>query len=258
MRVWLAGSPWRLTGAWLALAGLGASAGLRVLEQPVLTVLLAVLLADPVWGALWAQITGFEPVETARQPNLPYACPGSPAARLAGWYRQAPVLVIAGVGAWLLGPTALILTAIVFLLALVAAVARRANLLGWIGWLQALVQVTLPFGLGVTLAGPWPDGAVGLRLAGLALGLTLLGRSGHPASAGERPEAVLFLAGLGSALVAAVMLAAGRPILLGLVVLLAAGPLLILARSASAGRSVQFWWWLLALLASAGLGLGIA
>lgn len=258
MRVWLADSPWRLTGAWLALAGLVASAGLRVLEQPVLTVLLAVLLADPIWGALWVQTTGFAPLDREQRPNLPYGTPGSPAARVAGWYRHLPVLVLAAVGAWLLSPAALILTAVVWLLALVGAAARQANFSGWVGWLQALVQVTLPFALGVTLAGPWPGGTAGLLLAGLAFGLTLLGRACHPASAEDSPGSVLFLAGLGSMLIAAVMLVAGQFLLVGIVVLLAAGPLLILSRSTRNGRAVQFWWWLLALAASVGLGLGLA
>jgi len=253
MRVWLAGSPWRLAGAWLALAGLVASAGLRVLDLPFSTVALLVLLVDPAWGALWTQFVGQADMGSVdRRSHLPYAREVSPAVRLHDWYQPLPAILMAGVLAWLLGGFGLPFTGVVLLLAVLGWLAARAGLAdSWHGWLLAVVRVALPFSLGVMLTGPWPDGPTGLWLAGLAVGFTLLAAAEQ---SGTRSGTML-LAGLGSSLVIGVALATGSLLLVGVATLLAAGPLLLLVRPESAlPGAVQVWWWLLAIVASLGLG----
>ncbi|MFZ2361779.1 MAG: hypothetical protein WA040_20750, partial [Anaerolineae bacterium] len=57
LRLWLAGSPWRLSGGWLLLAGWLAAAGQQIWSGPWLAALLALALTEVVWGALWWQLT---------------------------------------------------------------------------------------------------------------------------------------------------------------------------------------------------------
>jgi len=250
-----------LTGAWLALAGLVATAGLRVQHQSLQTVFLALLLVEPVWGALWAQISSEnspEPLPAGPRLALPYIQGGSPAAGLAGWLPQAPVLVVAGLLAWLTGGPGLALTGLVALLAVIARLAGRAGLSWMVDWLQTLDRVTLPFGLGVLLMQTWPSGRPGATLLLVMAGFTLLARAGIGPRPGERARPLL-LAGSGSLALVVALLLAGQMVAAGLAALLAAGPLLLLARPDLAGSgAIQGWWWLLALVVTLALALGAA
>lgn len=260
MRVWLAGSPWRLTGVWLALAGLVASAGLRVQIQSLWSIALALLLADPLWGALWAQIAeGATATRPLSRPRLPYAVADSPAGQLWRWLGQAPVIVVAGLVAWLLGPLAMALTGLALVLASIGGLASRAGLNSWVGWLRALTQVTLPFTLGVTLAGPWPAQPEGLWLASLLTAFTLLAVATELFGLNGARGDITALAMAGTAVCAFTLLVAGLPLVAGLIVLLAVGPLLALQRADLVRpAALQTWWWLLAMVAALSLGLGSA
>jgi hypothetical protein len=88
-QVWLGQMLWRPAAAWAMLAGL-LSGGLFV--QPVelawSTVVLLLLLVDPLWGSLWRIAGGRIELLSLREANsqthvsLPYLRPGSPAAKL--------------------------------------------------------------------------------------------------------------------------------------------------------------------------------
>ena len=282
MRMWLAGSPWRLTGAWLVLAGLVAAAGLRVRQQPLLTIALALLLADPVWGALWQQIAerADRTPSSGRpwHPRLPYADPAGPAGRMFGWRQPGllpaivsdvlPIVLLAALVALLLGRQAVVLTASAIALAGLGWLTCRAGLAVWTQGLNALVHAGLPFLLGVSLVTPWPALPLAYWLLGLAAGYALLAWSGLLVLAGAacgaahlppsppRRSIALGLAVVGSCLVVGVLLWAGRPLAAGAAGVLAAAPLFLIARSEPmSGRAIQFWWWLLALGAAAALGL---
>lgn len=282
LRFWLAGSPWQVTGGWLMLAGLVAAAGLDGLKQPLLPLLLALLLAGPVWGAMWSQLLMLEPWPgsgSAHRPLLPYVNQSSPAGRLLGWGQPGalsailrgglPLVGLALLIGLLVGRIALVLSGVVLALAILGNVAQRARLVGLVYWLQALVQSALPFGLGVSLAGPWPSLPPGGWLVGLAAGFTLLARAsaelascrvaaGDDSAALAAHRTLLLIAGAGSAIVVAVLLAAQQPLAGGLLALIAAAPLLMVVRPArSVARSANFWWWLLVMGAAGALGLGI-
>ena len=275
LRMWLAGSPWRLTGGWLVLAGLVASAGLRVREQPLLDLVLALVLVEALWGGLWLQIVLPAQLPGAlvgRRPRLPYANPTGPAGRLLGW-RQGddlpglvrgvvPLLAAALLVAWLVGTVALALTAVAVVLATLAGLSRRAGLPTWVQWLHALVLATLPFVLGISLAGPWPVGPVGWRLIALATSYTLLAGVSlavtNQGAAAATGLPLLLQAGLGAGIVIGVLLLSGQVVAAGLEALLVTAPLLILARPAMARpRTLNGWWLLLVLTSSLAIGLGI-
>lgn len=279
LRLWLADSPWRMSGGWLALAGLLAAAGTRLPEHPLLPILLALALTEVLWGALWSQLVPRHawPLHQAQQrPALPYVQPGSVAARLLGWSEPGPAAAMARAGlpllavvALLAGPAgepALVASGCAVLAVLLGMAAQRAGLADLTCWLQALVQITLPFALGVALAGPWPAAPQGVELAALGLGYTLVGRAfiaGQPVVRHEEQSALaanpgpLLLAIGGAGLVTAVLLVNGQPLAAGVVVLLATAPLLTLSGAYGAGkaaRAVQPW--LLALTLASGIAVG--
>jgi len=273
LRLWLAGSPWRLSGGWLLLAGLVAAAGQQVWSGPWLAVLLALALTEVVWGALWWQLASPQawPLHGAsRRPALPYIQPDSPAGRLLGWPRPGAAAAVAKAGlplaalalllALAINRLALPLTGLVLLAVLLAMAAQRARLAGLLGWLQALVQIALPFALGLSLAGAWPPEPQGAFLLGLGLGYTLLARALISALP-ETPTARmlhLLIAAAGLAAILAVLLAARLPLAAGVVGLLAVAPLLLLARSdGRPSRSAQPWLLAVVLLSAAAVGLGI-
>lgn len=273
LRLWLAGSPWRLSGGWLLLAGWLAAAGQQIWSGPWLAALLALALTEVVWGALWWQLTLPQrwPLRAARRrPALPYIQPDSPAGRLLGWPNPGAAAAVARAGlplaalalllAWAISPLALLLTALVVLAVLLGMAAQRARLDGLLGWLQALVQIALPFALGLSLAGAWPPGAHGVSLLGLGLGYTLLARA-LVASGPETPSGRmlhLLLAAAGLAAILAALLAAQLPLAAGVVGLLAVAPVLLLARSEGRPvRAAQPWLLALVLLSAAAVGLGI-
>ncbi len=273
LRLWLAGSPWRLSGGWLLLAGLMAAAGQQVWSGPWLAVLLALALTEVVWGALWWQLASPQawPLHGARhRPALPYIQPDSPAGRLLGWPKPGAAAAVARAGlplaalalllALAINRLALFLTGLALLAVLLGMAAQRARLGGLLGWLQAMVQIALPFALGVSLAGAWPPEPQGAFLVGLVLGYTLLARA-LVSTLPETPTAPmlrLLIAAAGLAAILAVLLAARLPLAAGVVGLLAVAPLLLLARSdGRPSRSAQPWLLAVVLLSAAAVGLGI-
>lgn len=282
LRFWLAGSPWQVTGGWLLLAGLVAAAGLDGLQQPLLPLLLTLLLAGPVWGALWSQLLmlkAWPGSGSDHRPLLPYVSQTSPAGRLLGWGQPGalsaivrgglPLVGLALLVGVLVGRLALVLSGAALALAILGNLAHRARLAGLVYWLQALVQSALPFGLGVSLAGPWPSLPQGGWLVGLAAGFTLLARASAELAVYRTPSdddsavlaahrSLLLIASAGSAIVVGVMLAAQQPLAGGVLALIAAAPLLLVVRPArAAARFANFWWWLLVMGAALALGLGI-
>lgn len=265
LRMWLDGSPLRVAGAWTMLAGLVAAAGWMSWEaEALLAIVLALLLADPIWGGLWAQIASRSVWPGRRQPShlgwLPYASQaglggraGLPAALVT---EVIPLLLVALIVAWLLGPRAIWLTMIVALLCALGWLAWRSSLVTVAFWLQALVQVTAPFALGVSLAQITPTWPASAALMALAGGLTCLARADFAVGAHE--PFPLLLAVVGSMLVVGSAVIVGQPLAAGFLALLAAGPLLLLARPLAVRRvAVQVWWWLLAMAAAVVLGTGI-
>lgn len=279
LRVWLAGSPWRLTAGWLVLVALLATLGSDILDQPLLQLAFALVLAELLWMALWMQLVPPRPWPgrlARRRPALPYIAPGSPAARLLGWQQPGtlaaivrggvPLVLLALLIAYVLGPTALLLTAFVVAVVVVATITRRAGLIGLTHWLHALLIVGPPIALGLSLAGVWPVLPESLWLGGLAIGAFFLARVAvespalplDTAASGSGGLYHILLAGAGVAALAGVMLIARKPLALGVVVLLATAPLLTVARPTRVGHGVfQGWCLLLVLVAAAALGLGL-
>jgi hypothetical protein len=273
LRLWLAGTPWRLSGGWLLLAGLIAAAGQQAWRGPWLPVLLALALAEVIWGALWWQIvpTRTWPLHRARRrPALPYIQPASPAGRLLGWPEPGAAAAVARAGLPLaglavvlalpIGQVAVALTGAVLLAVLLGMTARQAGLTGLAGWLQAVVQVALPFALGVSLLGQWPPAPQGAFLLGLGLGYTLLARSLVQSSQRtvNGPLVHLLFAGGGFAAILAVLLVTGQSLAAGVVGLLAVAPLLLLARSdGSQARVAQPWLLATVIVSSAAIGFGL-
>ncbi|HNS01804.1 MAG TPA: hypothetical protein PKM78_05410 [Anaerolineae bacterium] len=275
LRLWLAGSPWRLSGGWLALAGLIAAAGPELGQGPWLPIALALALAEAFWGALWWQLVPAQawPLHrAARRPALPYIQPGSPAGRLLGWQQPgaaaaitragAPLALLALLLALAISPLAVVLTGAVILLALLAMAARQAGLAGLVRWLYALVFAALPFALGVAvgLAGQWPSASQGPWFLTLAVGYTLLGRAlaPDPQPAPRHGLMRLLTAAAGFGLAAATLLGSGLLLAGGAVGLLAVAPLLILARADDQPPAAAQPWTLAAILVSAAaLGFGI-
>jgi hypothetical protein len=152
------------------------------------------------------------------------------------------------------------LTGAVLLAVLLGMTARQAGLTGLAGWLQAVVQVALPFALGVSLLGQWPPAPQGAFLLGLGLGYTLLARSLVQSSQRtvNGPLVHLLFAGGGFAAILAVLLVTGQSLAAGVVGLLAVAPLLLLARSdGSQARVAQPWLLATVIVSSAAIGFGL-
>lgn len=275
LRLWLAGSPWRPSGGWLALAGMVAAAGPALGHGPWLPLLLALALAEMLWGALWWQLVPARrwPLHRAqRRPTLPYIQPASPAGRLLGWPEPgvaaaitragAPLAALALLLALAISPLAILLTGAVIALVLLAMVARQAGLSALVGWLYALVVAALPFALGVAMGarGQWPPAPLGPWLLGLALGYSLLARAltpraGHSSANGS---ARLLIAAAGFVALLITLLASRHMLAAGVVGLLAVAPLLILAQANGRPPAAAQPWTLAAILVSAAaLGFGI-
>jgi hypothetical protein len=275
LRLWLAGSPWRLSGGWLAVAGLIVAAGEEIWLGPWLPVLLALTLAEALWGALWWQLVPAQrwPLHRAQhRPALPYIQPASPAGRLLGWPEPGvaaaitragvPLIALALLVSVAISPLAVALTGAVALLVLLAMAARQAGLTGLVGSLYALVVAAMPFTLGVALGsgGQWPPAPQSAWLLGLGLGYCLLARALAPGDAQPAAGGLLRLltAAAGFAALAVVLLASGRLLAAGAVGLLAAAPLLLLARADGRQPAAAQPWMLAATLVSAAaLGFGI-
>ncbi len=254
MRVALREGPWRIAAAWSLVAVLLATGILsrpEALDGPRL--LLFFLLADPLWGGIWAALTRPEVVDEAAvqaRPlpiRLPYLRPGSPAARLLGLHgfseqtlrvRMAlPVLGLALLVAGVLGPMAVVLT----------GVALLASLAGWVGqrvdWVPSLLfhsvmAVGLPWALGVLAFAP-ADASSGLLwwVGGLWTALLWLG---HRHAAGGSQVESLALGGIQLALVT-VLGVWGSPVWVGLLVVLFLPTWIALLQGRSLHR-IQVWW----------------
>jgi hypothetical protein len=155
---------------------------------------------------------------------------------------------------------ALLLTGLVFLAVLLGMAAQQAGLKGLSGWLQSLVQLALPFVLGVSLAGSWPPAPQGVLLMGLCAGYILLARSlvTWPQQTPASHALNLLIAGAGFAAILGVLLAARLPLAAGAVGLLAVAPLLLLSRlDGNPARSAQPWLLSATMLSASALGFGI-
>jgi hypothetical protein len=171
-----------------------------------------------------------------------------------------PLAALAILLALPIGQAALLLTGLVLLTVLLGMAAGQAGLTGLAGWLQALIQATLPFALGVALAGQWPSPPQGAYLVSLGLGYTLLARSLvlAPRQSPSSRVADLLIATGGFASILVVLLAAWQPLAAGVVGLLAVAPLLLLARmDDQQQRTAQPWLLAAVLFSSAAVGFGI-
>lgn len=160
---WLEQFPWRPTAAWAAVAALLATGlGWQAFSGEWRTIILLLLLVDPIWGSIWRLAAGRDellPLHTKVTPHpvwLPYLKPESPAARLFDWnYVRAvpllfrvglPSLLLALVVAAVLDPLAIWLTGAVFLASVLAWIVRR-SLNSSANFLHSLVTVALPASL---------------------------------------------------------------------------------------------------------------
>jgi hypothetical protein len=157
---WLEQFPWRPTAAWAAVGALLASGlGWQAFRTEWRSIILLLLLVDPLWGSIWRLAAGraeLLPLQTRVVPHavwLPYLKPDSPAARLFDWnYVRAvpllfrvglPTLSLALVVAAVLDPLAIWLTGAVFLASVLAWIVRRA-LNSSANFLHSLVTIALP------------------------------------------------------------------------------------------------------------------
>ncbi len=167
---WLEQFPWRPTAAWAAIAALLATGlGWQAFTGEWRTIILLLLLVDPIWGSIWRLAAGRDellPLQTKVAPRpvwLPYLKAESPAARLFDWnYLRAvpllfrvglPSLLLALVVAAVLAPLAIWLTGAVFLASVLAWIVRR-TLHSSANFLHSLVTVALPATLALTLFPP--------------------------------------------------------------------------------------------------------
>jgi hypothetical protein len=175
LRIWLAKYPLAMAPAWAVLAGALAAGRLHWRREDGLQLLGALLLADGLWGQLWALLVpeeGSVAPETALPGGVaapvPYSSPQSPLSRFWRWltfpggsregvspvevWRAAVLALLSTVAlAWLLGPIAMAMTALSLLDAVLARFLRAT------GPMRALVQAIFEIGL------PW---LLALRLFG--------------------------------------------------------------------------------------------
>jgi len=206
LRLWLARQPLRLAPAWATLAGALASSGLRWRREDGLLLLLAIFLADGLWGQLWTLLARRgSPTSQSRRaasgplvPPLPYAALEAPISRLwrwlagdlgsveegqpaATWQALLMATLFAFGLALLLGPPALLLTAVAL------ALAGLAHYFPWPSLRGALAQAVFEIGLAWLLGhrlfagltrGSWPSLVIGGGYALLHMGVLALS-GGH-------------------------------------------------------------------------------
>lgn len=162
---WLEQFPWRPTAAWAVIAAL-LTAGINPLTLDWRTVVLVLLLADPLWGSIWRLAAGREellPLQSVAARHkvwLPYLLSGSPAARLLDWNQSRalpllfrvglPSLLLAGGIAVVLTPVAIWMTLCVFLFSVLGWITRR-SFQSPAALLHSAVTITLPWLLTLTL-----------------------------------------------------------------------------------------------------------
>jgi hypothetical protein len=172
---WMEQFPWRPTSAWAAMAALlMLGFGRQSFSEEWRTIILLLLLVDPLWGSIWRLAAGRDellPLQTRVIPRavwLPYLKPDSPAARLFDWnYVRAvpllfwvglPSLCLASVVAAIIDPLAIWLTGAVFLASVLAWIVRR-TLQSPANFLHSVVTIALPALLTLNLFEPG-DGEV--------------------------------------------------------------------------------------------------
>jgi hypothetical protein len=167
MQVWLGRAPWRPAAAWAMLAGL-LSGGLFVQPTDLAwsTVVLLLLLVDPLWGSLWriaggrAELLSLRDESTEGHVSLPYLKSGSPAAKLLDRNMEDvlpvlfrvvfPSMVLALLVASALDMVAIAVTCVVILLAGMGWIStRRAHRVPVL--LHSLVSIGLPMFLAAWL-----------------------------------------------------------------------------------------------------------
>ncbi|MDH7487533.1 MAG: hypothetical protein QHJ81_14815 [Anaerolineae bacterium] len=271
LRVWLTRQPFRLAPAWAVLAGALASGGLRGRRDNVLLLALAIVLADGLWGWLWALLVRRgHSASAGATPPLPYAAPEAPAARLwrwlagsvgneesaqpvAAWQSLLMAVLFAFGLAALLGPAALALTAA----ALLAGLARYLLAGRWTGALaQAVFEIGLAWLLGHLLVGglTWP-----MLPMLLAVGYVLL----HAGALALRDRGGLWLLNLAQLIPLACLIAARQPLAAGALGITLLAPLAWQPWLRQSGeddresfdahgyvRRAQVWWWAGMLLAA--------
>lgn len=173
LRVWPGGQPFRLAPAWAVLGGALASGQLSWSRNAGLLLLLALVLADGLWGQVWSLLAADRssgqretgPASIGRS-VLPYATASSPAERISRWLASSRVsgtnepepatwgelLLLSvfcfGMAAFL-GPAAVGLTAAAFLVAVLArgVASSRSAVAGC----QGCFEIGLPWLLGHVL-----------------------------------------------------------------------------------------------------------
>jgi hypothetical protein len=232
------------------------------------TIVLLLLLADPVWGSLWRLAAGrteqlaLPMPQGARNVWLPYLVSGSPAARLLGWDDRGmlhllmrvalPSVLMAVALAAALGWSAIWLTILVLALSLGGWIARH-NMKGVPDAFRSAVTIVLPWWLVLAQAGVavaderWPTyvALIGLWFVhhwGEVRALRRVGDRGG--------VALLAVADVG---LAVLLILARAPLWLALMAILWLPTWLLVYE----GRPLQRArvWWLAALLVS-GLALG--
>jgi hypothetical protein len=191
LRVSAGRSLWRLGPGWAVLAGALAGGVPLLAGDALLRLAGAIVLADPVWGAVWVPVAGCGPRwivapwgHRDREREywlLPYLQPVAPAARLramlpeARWHNiLVAALLMAGLGA-LLGLPALLLSLVALLVTFWALFGVQWDIQPALP--RALLAVGLPWLVGMTLgqgAQPLLTGSApavpSLSAAGLVLG----------------------------------------------------------------------------------------
>lgn len=283
-QIWFEQFPWRPTAAWAVVAGvlclgfLADAGNLNALDWRGLTLL--VLLADPLWGAIWRLAAGRQEMLPLRQQAvtrrfwLPYLSTDSPASKIMGLgdslsdqdqntvfpllFRVAtPTLFLAVAISFVLDRSALWLTVIVVACSMLGWVSRRT----WRihpHFLHALVTVALPWALAVTVLQPAQlDNLDGAWLWRLQLTLILLWTI-HNWGEGRCLVKGSDLFGIGLLAVADIgigilLVVAKVPIWLALLSILWLPTWLCIYRGYPL-RNVTFWWLLSMLVSAAAVG----
>jgi len=261
---------WRIGPAWAVLAGALASGAPLFGDAVPLRLVGAAILADSVWGVLW-RLTAANDADRSNQlaedEHLPYFQPHSPAGRALGmlrdiapgasWRELTTALVLTGVLGLLLGVSALVLSAVAYVVIL------------W-GWAlghagkqpaacDALLNVGFPWLLGAVLvrdAAQW-SGAAPVLLPGVVMGVAFTTLQWGTRRAYLSNGSRVFAVWLGQAAVLLALIGSGQPWALGLVAALFLPPAMWLWRSSAMGMGVERVlrqsgpWWLAAMLLSA-------
>lgn len=256
LRLGLRRSLLRPAPGWAFLAGLLLSPyGLpEDPAQALAGVLLAFILVDPVWGALWHHLLiaarRLVATTTAMAPPLPYAQERAPLARLWAWWRHEHTF--GGRGTWLallptlafslvLGRPALVASAVALLAGLLAAALMPVSP-GSVRVLAALVAIVMPWyvglmGLAPASASLWPvveAGTTPLAASVLTWGLPLVVAwlawlDDDPSVTAASPVGRLGLIA-GHGLLVGCLVLAGKPFVAGLLALVLLWPTLTLRR----------------------------